>query len=42
MLDKALTLGEGVEHFGGRIVDWTVTDLAAVTDGYGHSAKVFF
>jgi hypothetical protein len=42
LFDKALTLGKRVKHFRGRAVDWTVTDLGAVADGYGHVTNVFF
>jgi hypothetical protein len=42
MFDKALTLGKGVEHFGGRAVDWTVTNFSAIADGYGHVEGILF
>jgi hypothetical protein len=42
LFEKALTLWKRVKHFGGRAVDWTVTNLATVADGYGHLTNLFF
>ena len=42
MFDKALTLGKGVEHFGGRGVGRTVTNFSAIADGYGHVEGILF
>jgi hypothetical protein len=41
-LEEARLFAEGVEHFGRRVVCWSVADLVTVGDGHRHFLLLLF